>query len=466
MYNKKNKIAFVSMAIWAFGVVGCKKDIDDVPAPLPLVPVTTVTTPSPNALKDSMLFYSRDIYLWNDQLPVNFSTANFDGPEALMQGIRPYSLESGTSTPADRWSFAIKKEEWDKMSAGLNLLVQDNHAVVGDFGFQVFFRAEGDLRVRMVEPNSPAAVAGLRRGWRVLGINGNNNMTPNNAAFIIKSLYESASSDLDLQKPDGSTVKMQINADSYKKDPVYLDTVYMAGGKKVGYLVFTSFLGDEPKVANQLRQAIASFTAQGVEELIVDLRYNGGGYVVLQQKFADLLVPSSADGSIMMKQQFNNNNSQRNTITNFHKAGALNLSRIYFIVGSATASASELLINNLKPYMDVRLIGPGNTHGKPVGYFPIPVGKEWYIFPASFRTLNSRGEGNYFKGLTVNGQVADGLDADWGDINESCLASALRNIRIGQYKSQTLAAQQLPSTQVIEGNKALELPFLKLTIDR
>jgi carboxyl-terminal processing protease len=84
----------------------------------------------------------------------------------------------------------------------------------------------------------------------------------------------------------------------------------------------------------------------------------------------------------------------------------------------------------------------------------------------SFRTLNSRGEGNYFKGLSVNGQVADGLDADWGDRNESCLASALRNISIGQYKSKTLAAQQLPSTRVMEGNKALELPFLKLTIAR
>lgn len=466
MPHIKNKIALAGLAILALGIGACKKDIADVAAPLPFVPVTTVTTLSPAALKDSMLFYARDIYLWNDQLPVGFTTANFEGPEELMKGIRPYSLETGTTTPADRWSFAIKKEEWDKMSAGLNLLVQDNHDIEGDFGFQVFFRDEGDLRIRFVEPNSPAGAAGLRRGWRVLGINGNTNMTTNNAPFIIKSIYESASTELHIQKPDGSTDKKQIHAATYKKDPVYLDTVYLAGGKNVGYLVFTSFLGDEPQVANKLVQAIASFTAQGVEELIVDLRYNGGGYVALQEKLANLLVPASADGSMMMQQQFNNTNSQRNTITNFRKSGSLNLSRIYFIVGPATASASELLINNLKPYMDVRLVGPGNTHGKPVGYFPIPVGKEWYSFPVSFRTLNSRGEGNYFTGITVNAQVADGLDADWGDRNESCLASALRNISIGRYKSQTLAAQQLPSTEVMEGNKALELPFLKLTIDR
>jgi carboxyl-terminal processing protease len=382
MNHKKNMIAFVGLAIWALGIVGCKKDIAEVPAPIPFVPVppAIVATMSPAAVKDSMLLYSREIYLWNDQLPVDFSTANFEGPEALMKGIRQYSLESGSTMPADRWSFAIKKEEWDKMSAGLNLRIQDNHAVVGDFGFQVFFRAEGDLRVRFVEPNSPAAAAGLRRGWRVLGINGNNNMATNNAVFIIKSVYESASTDLQLQTPDGNTVNKQINAASYKKDPVYLDSVYQAGGRKVGYLVFTSFLGDEAQVANQLSQVIASFTTQGVQELIVDLRYNGGGYVVLQQKLANLLVPASADGSMMMQQQFNNNNSQRNSNINFQKAGALNLSRIYFIVGPATASASELLINNLKPYMDVRLIGPGNTHGKPVGYFPIPVGKEWYSF--------------------------------------------------------------------------------------
>jgi hypothetical protein len=162
----------------------------------------------------------------------------------------------------------------------------------------------------------------------------------------------------------------------------------------------------------------------------------------------------------MMKQVFNSQNSQNNQTTNFQKMGNLNLNDIYFIVGRGTASASELLINNLKPYMDVRLVG-GNTHGKPVGYFPIPVG-DWYIFPVSFRTTNKNNEGNYFSGFPVNAQVADGLDKDWGDTNESSLASVIRNITTGSFAREAPYAE--PSN-VAAGNSKLEESLLKITVD-
>ena len=111
-----------------------------------------------------------------------------------------------------------------------------------------------------------------------------------------------------------------------------------------------------------------------------------GGNVSVQEKLADYIVNSSANGGVMMKEVYNANNTSNNVTTTFKKEGSLNLNRVYFIVGKSTASASELLINNLKPYMDVRLVG-GTTYGKPVGFFPIPVG-DWYIFPVSFRSFN------------------------------------------------------------------------------
>ena len=115
--------------------------------------------------------------------------------------------------------------------------------------------------------------------------------------------------------------------------------------------------------------------------------------------------------------------------------------------------------------MDVRLVGASHTHGKPVGFFPIPVG-DWYIFPVSFRSVNRNGEGNYFDGLPVTSQVPDGLDKDWGDITESSLASVIRNITTGRYSSTTLSGERIASPEVVAGNAVLDAPFLKVTVGK
>jgi len=162
----------------------------------------------------------------------------------------------------------------------------------------------------------------------------------------------------------------------------------------------------------------------------------------------------------MMKQEFNDKNSTENSTTYFAKLGSLNLDRVFFIVSNSTASASELLINNLKPYMNVNLVGPENTYGKPVGFFPIPVG-EWYIFPVSFRSTNKNGQGNYFNGMDLNSQIIDGLDKDWGDITESCLQTTLSNITTGVYK--TAAARETIGVRAV--NDVLSAPEFKGAID-
>jgi hypothetical protein len=101
-------------------------------------------------------------------------------------------------------------------------------------------------------------------------------------------------------------------------------------------------------------------------------------------------------------------------------------------VSSNTASASELLINNMRPYMSVRVVGPSASYGKPVGYFPIPVG-DWYVFPVSLRTTNANNEGNYFNGFVPEKVTADGIDKDWGDRAEASFASVLNFISTGTF---------------------------------
>jgi len=463
-HSLKQGVLVLCLAIGT--MTACKKNKDEIPATPPPPPPADTTTALPAAvLKDSIIYYSRDVYLWNKQIPADFNAQSFAGPEELMTGIRPYSIEPGFANAVDRWSFAIKKTDWDNLSSGMNLLVQDDSASQGDFGMTVFFRTESDLRVRLVEPNSPAGKAGIHRGWQVIKINGSSNITTNNADFIIKNIYESTATSVTFKKPDASIETIALTEGHYTEKPVYLDTVYTIGSKKIGYLVFNSFLGDEAKVGTEFQRVFTNFTKQSVNDVVVDLRYNGGGYVSIQQKLADYLVSTAANGGVMMKQQYNDSNKQYNETTYFRKIGTLNMNRIYFIVSSSTASASELLINNLKPYMDVRLVGPQHTHGKPVGFFPIPVG-DWYIFPVSFRSVNKNNEGNYFDGLPVTNKVADGLDKDWGDVTEASLASVIRNITTGRYSSETLTGEKVATPEVMAGNSVLDKPFLKVTVDK
>src|SRR5690606_34741222 len=116
-------------------------------------------------------------------------------------------------------------------------------------------------------------------------------------------------------------------------------------------------------VAGELADVFNNFISENVTDVVIDLRYNGGGYVNLQQKLANYLIKPSLSGSIMMNQEYNSEHSEDNETIFFEKLGTLDINNVYFIVSDNTASASELLINNLKPYMNVKLVGE-DTYGK------------------------------------------------------------------------------------------------------
>src|SRR5438045_5888961 len=97
---------------------------------------------------------------------------------------------------------------------------------------------EGDLRVKSVERSSSAGQAGIHRSWRITKINGNSNITTANSTAIIENVYNSSSTTFTFTKPNGNSFDITLNADTYKTQPVYMDTIYNYSNKKVGYLVF------------------------------------------------------------------------------------------------------------------------------------------------------------------------------------------------------------------------------------
>jgi C-terminal processing protease CtpA/Prc len=420
----------------AFSVlaVSCKQnDLD------PQNSTTTPTTATAD-IRDSLWSYMQNVYLWYDKLPATFNARSYSDPESEMDALRAYQT-------LDRWSFVEK-------ATTFNSYFSDGET--SDFGFWIKYDSNNDLRVRCVYAQSPAGKAGVERGWKLSAINGQAIASLSDDA-IISAFYDATSTTFGFQKADGSSVAVPLTTTTYTLNTVLFNKTYDVAGKKVGYLVFNSFTGTPSQ--NELKAVLSNFETAGVNELIVDLRYNGGGDVDTQVMLANALAPTSVTrSSVMFSYQHNNKLSSWDETINFSKTGSLNLSRIFFITTSSSASASELLINNLKPYLDVKLIGKA-THGKPVGMYGFEV-MDYVIAPIAFKTVNAKNVGDYYSGLAVDASVADGLDKNWGDPLENCLAAALGYIQTGSFNVITngrLSAEQELANKPLDNKIVREL---------
>lgn len=371
--------------------------------------------------KDSALWYARAYYLWNDKIPKSFDAHSYADPNAVMNAIRAYSIEPGFDKPVDRWSFAMPQKEWEDISNGISM----------DYGMGYKYLTENDLRITYVEPASPGGKATVQRSWQIKKINNMTDISYANRAAVSVALFQSNNITFVFGRAGKADTTISMTAGTYTEEPLVLDTVYNTGATKTGYMVYNSFLGDINVTKTKFTNVFKKFSDANVSDLIIDLRYNGGGYVTLQDELANYLAPNSANGQIMEVQRHNANLARYDETVRYAKKGSLNLSRIFIITTDNTASASELLINSLSPFMDVKRIGD-TTHGKPVGYFAQPV-MGWVVFPVSSRTTNKNGVGNYYKGFAPEKLMNDGIDRNWGDINEKCLGAAISFITTGTY---------------------------------
>jgi carboxyl-terminal processing protease len=400
-------------------------------------------------LMDSVYLYSKEVYFWNDLIPSysQFNPRQYKGSSQLnsasrvMDAIR--KLQSN-----DRFSFVTTIEESNGIQTG-----EDK-----DYGFFVKAASVDVVApvdsvywfVSYVYDQSTAGNAGVKRGWIVNKLNGNQLGYNQQSADIINNAFfgKVAAASFEFIKPDNTTVSASLSKTGFTANSVLHRSVISSGGKKLGYLVFNQFFGQPSRA--ELGTAFTLFQSQGIDELIVDLRYNRGGSTQTQDTLANLIAPLAANNQRMYTYQFNqqlkngnfpllkkkpgfSNVSFAENINSvvYRKAGTLNLSRVFFIVSGSSASASELLINNLKPYMEVKLIGD-TTFGKPVGFFPIQI-SDYAIYPVSFRTVNSTGNADYYNGFAPDKIVRDGVNKDWGDITEASLASVLNYISTGTF---------------------------------
>lgn len=306
-------------------------------------------------------------------------------------------------------------------------------------------------RVALVLPDSPAKQAGLKRGdWIILA--DGSNLTTSNSNVLEQGTGVTLA--LDTLIYDQEQAKWAWKADttyltvpaavSMENNPIFLTNVYTTvSGKKVGYMVYNEFkTGATPNdpsdtsYMENMKKTFASLKNEGVTDFILDLRYNNGGYVQVAQELASMLAPASALGEEFAHLEFNDKQQSRNYAVDLSKdysSENLNLTNLYVLSGAYTASSSELIINGLRPYMNVCLVGV-QTVGKNVAASQINSPYDFIIFPITATVYNKNNESDYANGFTPDYAIDEAQFAIWyelGDTQEVLLKNALSLIETG-----------------------------------
>lgn len=347
-------------------------------------------------------------YLWYEELP-DLDPREFDSPEALLEALR--------FRPIDRFSFITTKAEEDALFGASQFV---------GFGFRTVVGA-GTVQLADVFEGGPGATAGLVRGSRILAVDGvpiaDVLAAPGGFSGALGPAEIGYEVTLQFENPDGAEFVEIIAKDVVTIPPVTATRVFVVNGRPTGYLVLRNFV--VPGIA-ALDEAFAELRAAGVTQLIVDLRYNGGGLISVLEHFADLLGSRIAPGAVFASYEFNDKNSELDETFLFRSTplpSALALERLVFITTPATASASEMLVNGMPPYVSAATVG-GATFGKPVGQLGFEF-CENVLRPVSFRTANSLGEGDFFDGIPADCPAGDTLDAAFGLPGEASFDTAV-----------------------------------------
>lgn len=431
---------------WIFGIVwiafmACDPKEDPTP-----------TQNEPN-VKQAIVETMREWYFWNGRIPATVDLTKFSTNEELLDGI--------IFKPLDRFSYLTTQEAFNNSFVGRS----------AGHGFGFAFTSDERLFISFVFDEAPAGKDGWKRGWEIIQINGKPiaeyRLASGGYDFKLGGPDPGISNSFTFRLPDGTTTTRTNVKAEFQSNSVLDRRVLEVGGKKVGYWAYQSFratAGLTPTRSAEVQSSMEFFQNQGIQELIIDLRYNGGGSVAVAEQISNYLIQSANSGKLMYTNKLNDLKSSNNTSVNFSKIGSLNLSRIIFITSRGSASASELVINNLTPYTQVVIIGD-NTFGKPVGSFPLArynrvlQTNNVELVPITFATANAQGKAEYFDGFPADFRVGDSPQFPWGDQRDLRLAAALQYIQTGNVGARMIDTYYKPKWEMIDAFKGLQQEF-------
>ncbi len=373
-----------------------------------------------------------EFYLWYQEMP-DVDPALFDSPEAYLEAVKFRPLD-------ETFSYIANQAATDAYYSSSQFI---------GIGFSMKQTGDEQIRVSQVFPDSPASEARLTRGDYLVAVDGRS----------IPELIQTGQLGAALgPAQDGYRVEIewktrrgeQRSAEVTKR-PVTIPTVSQTemidvNGLPVGYLHFRNFV--EPSV-EALDRAFAEFRSRGVADVILDLRYNGGGLVSVAQHLGGLIGGVRTNTRTFVEFVHNDKNAFRNQAVTFYDPGAaLDLPRLVVITTRASASASEMVVNALRPFIPVTVVGD-TTYGKPVGQYGFDFCDKT-LFPVAFKGVNSNGEGDYFGGIPADCPAGDDLNRPLGNGEEASLAEAVHFLRTGACSTQSAALKSSRAQRQID----------------
>ena len=453
----------------------------------------TVTTIVDSEINDFVWKGMNSWYNWQSNVPNLSDTKD--------NNVADYTaFLNGYSQPEDLFDALLyDKGNTDRFSWIVDDYIALNNAFQGisvSFGMRlqaVIINANDDIifYVRYVAPNSPASNAGIQRGDIINALDG---VVLNNSTYdtTVSKLNNETVTFSFVSEDEGTLTPIEdktITAIELSEDPVHFKTVFDdVNGKKVGYLVYNGF---RSSYNDELNEAFTFFQAEGINELVLDLRLNGGGSVLTSAYLASMIY-ANAGNEVFAQLNFNQKHSNENDNYNFentlniynvsgNKTGEepiirLNtIDRLYVLASGSTASASEMIINGLKAFIPVKIIGT-TTYGKNVGsitlydspssdFTSIASADNSHLYamqPIVFQIYNKLGQSDYTQGFSPDIEVKEyeywNNILQFGDENEVVLKAALDDIRGVSAKSQP--------TSVYKNMKVLEVKSLENKFDK
>lgn len=428
------KIPLHIFLILLITVISCNRTDDDVPD------FPEGSTESVNLwVQDSMRRY----YYWADHMPVkpDYHLPVQDFFKSLL-------------SPDDRFSFIVNTADSSTYPRSVRNMYGFDYAILQLAGGQVV------TVIKLVLKNSPAFNAGLERGMVITKVNGQS-VTATNAEQLALSIPHQTVLQLTVGNWSNASVINEKNITvyyGYSFEQPLMSKIFEQNGKKTGYLYIYDF---PDGMTSSLNQKFSEFKSAGIQELILDLRYNYGGSVSSAAALCSLIPAGiSADSPFIIYRGNKNGGEVKRTFSqqiaynsngldfNALHGNSLGLHKVYILTSRSTASASEIVVNNLKPYLEVIQVGDV-TLGKDMAGFVIedqrkPKKISWQIHPVIYKVFNSDNEGSYSNGISPQIAVNEYIDLplhELGDPDEVLLSSVLSKIYSkpaypGIYKSE------------------------------
>jgi carboxyl-terminal processing protease len=372
--------------------------------------------------------YFDDNYFWYrlspKPSPDGFSTtaAYFDA--LLYRGGDAIPNGGGATWPSDRYSGFQSTESFnrffgDGQTLGYGLAVA---------GLEVTGQPNAPLYVRYLEPTGPASQAGIQRGEQIVSLNGRTSaelIAADNSKGDFSVLTPNAAGDpLEVVVRNGGADRtVRLTASTFNLTPVQNGQVVQSqNGQRLGYVFIKDMIS---QVGSPLGSVMTNFRNQGIQQLVLDLRYNGGGLVSMGATVASYGAGNRGSGQVYTTLLYNDKQSNSNQSFTFSNPGAwAGFSKVYVLAGERTCSASEQVVNGLRGVgVDAVLIGDV-TCGKPVGFLPRDSGCGTTYSIVNFEGVNARNEGRYFNGLTPTCAVAEDFSRQIGALDDPLLVAA------------------------------------------